>query len=407
MTTRFDKKEENIFSIDAGYEGDNHTYDYTIPSCGLEDVDKSVFNLFDREIPLYYTLDGERRKVPVIFATGERFAILRRKQPIIDRKGALILPLISINRTSIENVPSKGRANNEMLKHVITNKLSSKDMEYRQLNNPEGFKNAPFKNKDNLEVDSSLKSRFKDNIIETIEMPPVKSFGVVYDITVWSSFTSQMNKLLETIISAYTINPGQQFKLTTDKGYWFPAFVDSSFSPETSYTEFTDSERYIKTSFTINATGYLILPNIDGGKRGLRSYMSAPEVSFEVNSNYVDIQPQVKGIQDSSTVQGLFDDLTTEDDYVSASGVGVNPLQNRLELESYDGSKGVAVQGTSLTKDYDRVGEWNSEYTRTKKVAIRKEDGSVVHVKTVKGSKGETVYDQKMADILFNITTNK
>ena len=71
------------------------------------------------------------------------------------------------------------------------------------------------------------------------------------------------------------------------------------------------------------------------------------------------------------------------------------------------GSKGVAVQGTSLTKDYDRVGEWNSEYTRTKKVAIRKEDGSVVHVKTVKGSKGETVYDQKMADILFNITTNK
>ena len=92
MTTRFDKTESSNNSLVGGYEGQNFTSDHVIPSCGLEDVDKAVFNLFDNQIPLYYDKEGEQHKVPVIFATGERFAILRRKKPLQDKTGALILP---------------------------------------------------------------------------------------------------------------------------------------------------------------------------------------------------------------------------------------------------------------------------------------------------------------------------
>ena len=222
MSTKYDINSEKRYAP-TGYEGDGNT-DYVIPSCGVEDVDFAVFNLFDKQIPLYYDLHGEIKKVPVIFATGERFALLRRKQPITDRNGALILPLISITRSSIENVPTKGIANNQMFPNVVKKRISQKDLAYRQQKNVENLKNV--KGEDlNIDPDLSLKPRTERNIIETIEMPPVKYFGANYEISIWSSYTQQMNKMLETIMSAYTLNPGQQFRIESDKGYTFSAFV--------------------------------------------------------------------------------------------------------------------------------------------------------------------------------------
>ena len=75
MATKYDVDNAKRYAP-TGYEGTNEP-DYVIPSCGLEDLDKSVFDLFDKQIPLFHELHGSVEKVPVIFATGERFAILR------------------------------------------------------------------------------------------------------------------------------------------------------------------------------------------------------------------------------------------------------------------------------------------------------------------------------------------
>lgn len=406
MSTRYDKKERNNHSIDAGYEGNNVTYNYTIPSCGLEDVDKAVFKLFDEQIPLYYNFHGEVKRVPVIFATGERFAILRRNKPITDRKGALILPLISITRNSIENVPSKGVANNQIFPHVITKRISEKDLYYRQLKNIEGLENTQYES-DSIEKDFNLSHKTNNNLIETIEIPPIKYFGVSYDITIWSSFTSQMNKLIEAIMSSYTHNPGSQFKIESDSGYWFTAYIDQNFNQDTSYAEFTDNERFIKTTLTLNTAGYLVLPNIEGGKVGLRSFVNSPTVSFEVQTYPNDLDPNLNGIQDSNPEAMILDDLRTEDDYIPSSGVGINSKENAESLKEYNKSSASASNNSSHSDKYDRVGEYNSTYTRNKKINIRKEDGSIIEVMTKQGAKGETIYDQKMAEILFNISIDK
>ena len=95
MSTRLTKKETDQNSVPTGYEGDNVPEDFSLPACTIEDVDRALFTLFDTEIPFMYTHKGANKKIPVIFATGERFAVLRRKRPLRDRNGALILPLIS------------------------------------------------------------------------------------------------------------------------------------------------------------------------------------------------------------------------------------------------------------------------------------------------------------------------
>ena len=64
--------------------------DFDLPSSGIEDIDRAVFDLFDKTLPLQVKIDDQSTKVPVVFSTGERFALTRRNSPIRDRNNALI-----------------------------------------------------------------------------------------------------------------------------------------------------------------------------------------------------------------------------------------------------------------------------------------------------------------------------
>ena len=406
MTTKFDENKKRY--APSGYEGQNYTEDYTIPSCGLEDLDKAVFNLFDKQIPLYFNLNGETKKVPVIFATGERFALLRRKQPIVDKKGALILPLVSITRSNIENIPQKGISNNQMFPHIVKKKLSKKDLIYRQLENKEKFSNVETNAKVDEDAEFSLEYGFRDNIIETIEIPPIKYFGSSYEVTIWSSFTQQMNKILETIISAYTLNPGQQFRIESDKGYWFPAFIEQSFSQDSNYADFTDAERYIKFTATLSATGYIIAPNIEGGKTSLRSFVSAPTINFEVLTDYVDTEPKIQGVQDGSSDASVLDDLVTDDGYVPSMQIGIDSLSNIEELNKFDKSKGYAANFNEEKYKSDIIAKRGTDYSKRVKRIFKDADGNAIPVMTTTSSgQGETLYDARFAEVLFNISNEE
>ena len=402
MATRYDKTKETSDSINGGYEGDTIPFDYVIPSCGIEDVDYAVFNLFNSQIPLFYDLQNETKKVPVIFATGERFAILRRKKPITDRTGALILPLISISRGTIDNNPSKGISNNQMFPEVIARRIGPNNSIWRQSQNFEGFENIAHTKRVGTEG-FSLKPQLKNNIYETIEIPPIKYFGVNYEITVWSSFTQQMNNLITAIMSAYTLNPGQQFRIESEKGYWFPAFIESGFSQDTNYADYTDAERYIKYTMTLSATGYILAPNIDGGKVGLRSLVSAPQISFEVLSDYEDVDPQRKGIGSNDPNARLFDDQAHEDIAPIAQITGIDAAESLDNLYDIDKSEARVVTGNNL-EPYDFVGEKGTDHSKKRKIYIRNNSGEVVAVKGTKNRVGETVFDQKYAEVLFNIS---
>ena len=106
MSTKEDKKISHEGALDSGLEGDSVPLDLELPPCTIEDVDRSLFNLLNEQLPFQYEHKGAQKRVPVIFATGERFAVLRRNEPLRDKSGALILPLISLMRTGINQEPS-------------------------------------------------------------------------------------------------------------------------------------------------------------------------------------------------------------------------------------------------------------------------------------------------------------
>ena len=403
MSTRYDQKKEDKNKIVMGYEDSQRSYDYVIPSCGLEDLDVAVFDLFNEQIPLYYSLKGEKSRVPVIFATGERFAILRRKKPITDQSGALILPLVSITRGSIENTPSKGMSNNQMFPEVVARRIAENNLEWRQQKNFEGLSNLRHTSK-SQNGEYSLKPQI-NNIYETLEIPPVKYFGCNYEITIWSSFTQQMNDILTSIISAYTNNPGRQFRIESRKGYWFPAFVDSSFSQDTNYSDFTDAERYIKQTLTLSATGYILAPNIEGGKVGLKSIVSAPKISFDLLSSNNIQQTQEVGVRSNDPNAKIFSNTETSDDYQVGQQTGVPAIRTLSEIRDGTNNETPVVNSDKLSPE-DVVGYKNSENKTNKKIFIKDSQGNIVPVVSQNQNLGETVYDQKYAEFIFNVSNN-
>ena len=133
MTTRFSNKPGYQQKVNSGYTNDPS--EFTMPSCTIEDVDRGVFNLFDKELPFYYNRKDQQKKTPVIFATGERFALLARNKPLRDRSDALILPLISIVRTGIEQENAKGASQFQGGPITVKSAISKEDPLYQRYQN--------------------------------------------------------------------------------------------------------------------------------------------------------------------------------------------------------------------------------------------------------------------------------
>ena len=66
--------------IPSGLDGNNIPEDFHLPSCGLEDIDKAFFDLFDQQLNFNIENKSKTLAVPVVFATGERFAIVKRRK---------------------------------------------------------------------------------------------------------------------------------------------------------------------------------------------------------------------------------------------------------------------------------------------------------------------------------------
>ena len=222
--------------VPTGREGDNVPEAFHIPAAGIEDVDRAIYDLFETQIPFQVTQRGNQGgltqpskgaseavvKVPVIFATGERFAHVKKLLPFRDSNNTIILPVISVGRKSLSvGTPQimPGITHRGVSDFVLTRRLAKEDRDYQRLLNKMKYRNASDiasrsnfalqdiapgnqavpgtiasrRNGNNLsytdlEDDEPLLTRLGDNIFEIITMPyPIffsaSYIGRVIDIT--------------------------------------------------------------------------------------------------------------------------------------------------------------------------------------------------------------------------------
>lgn len=308
--------------LPTGVEGQNIPSDFFIPSVGLEDVDKAVFDLFEERLKLQVSTTRQGRiigesPVPTIFAGGERFALVKGKSPPRDRSNAFILPLVSIYRTGLEQselgaISGRGLGvdTGEL---VIRRKLSERDPRYQNLVNK-----MRLRNQDNVasqenrirqtapqgSIPGKIATRrqqprsynsltgemlapdLSKNIFEIITIPFPHFYTALYEVTFWTQYQQHMNQLIERFMTSYDAQ-GNQFRLLTDKGYWFVAYIGDDWSSDDNFSDYTGEERFVRYKFTLRVPAYLNALERKGVGVPFRKFLSAPQISFELNEGTI------------------------------------------------------------------------------------------------------------------------
>jgi len=334
MSTRYNPgKRYGRESLNLGYEGSAVPSDI-IPSCGLEDVDRALFNLFDKEIPLINKLkDGSTKKVPVIFATGERFAITRRKEPLRDKNGALIVPLITISRTGLEQQSQKSIEMGDVGTIDIRRKLSKEDPIYQRIINSAGFESvgSPGAGSRRTSQDKPgrttggrlLEPNLSNGIYETLSIPVPKFFTATYEVTIWTQFMQHSNEILTTIMSGYHNVRARSYRIETPAGYWFNATFEPAIGSENTFDNMSDDERTVKHTMTIAVPAYIILPASPGIPNGLRRTISATQFSFGIVEG-ISKEKLAGNVDDMKIDSRLLDNISTVDGPVIVGSIGAS-----------------------------------------------------------------------------------
>jgi len=321
MPTRFktqSKKNYGITPLKSGYERDYGASDLFVNSCGLEDVDTAIFNLFDKEIiPYAGGTDSKYEKVPIIFAAGEKWAMLKRGKPVRDQTGTLILPLITIMRSEIvqdlSNDVTKRGINQQTGEIIVRRRLDKSDRDYQSLIN-----RLLLKNQSNLAVNPNderinnqlvterklgsltqdkdvndgalLKPDLTNNVFETIVLPAPQFYTVKYSVTVWTQYMQHSNQILEKIVSSF-LPQSQSWKLDTQKGYWFIGTIDGGmFNMESSFEDMSTVERFIKHTFNVTVPAYFFATQTPGAPIPIKRYVSSTSIEFKnLSSGSVDL----------------------------------------------------------------------------------------------------------------------
>jgi hypothetical protein len=371
MSTRFNtKRKYGDKSIDLGYSETGERVD--IPSCGIEDIDRAFFNLFDKDIPIVYAKkDGEIKKVPIVFATGERFAINRRKEPVRDKNGALIIPLVTISRTGLDQKADRLIEMGDIGTIDIKRRLSKEDAVYQRLINSQNFKNvdeATSRRENQTPAGRTLGGRLLEpnlgvGIYETITIPTPKFFTLTYEITIWTQYVQHSNDILTLIMSSYHNVKARTCRIETDSGYWFVATFDSDVSTDNTFDNMTDDERIIKNSLKATVQGFIINPKLPGIPSGVRKLSSATQISFEI-INGVNDEVQRGNVQDMRIDGHILDNIATVDDPVPLQAIGSSPSS-----QSAMAAGGLQTTGTSKILNPDTsVGETGTSSTMVNSV---------------------------------------
>jgi hypothetical protein len=235
------------------------TDDTTKPfSIGLKDLDEAVFYYFKNVIKPFVYQNGERREVPVIYGSPERWKSFQKDNFYRDKNGAIMLPIIVVKRNSI----TKDR--------TVYNKLDANSPNlygsFQRTYNPKNF----------YSNFAAINNAVPAQQFYAVAVPDF--VNLEYSVVIQTYYMEQLNKIIEACeyaSDAYWGNP-ERFK--------FRAFIDS-FSTTTELEKGKD--RLVKGTFNIRLRGYIIPDTVQKDMNSISKYNSKSKfiISMETTSN--------------------------------------------------------------------------------------------------------------------------
>jgi len=222
-------------------------------SIGLRDIDETIVYYFNNVIRPSVIQNSNRKNVPIIYGSPERWAAVQKDGFYRDKNGKIQAPLIMYKRDSIEKNRNLG------------NKMDA--------NNPTNFgifkKN--FSNKNVYDRFSILNNRNELEEYYGVIIPDY--VNITYSCIVFTDFIEQMNKIVESINFASDAYWGDPERFS------FRAMIDNY----STITELNQGEdRKVRTEFNINMLGHIISDTINSQLNGMNKFYSKAALNFGV-----------------------------------------------------------------------------------------------------------------------------
>ena len=250
-------------------------YNKNIPLTSLEDADQAVYNWVNETLNLSVETNKGFSKVPVKWVAGEKSYQAKNNPDFRDDSGALILPIITVERTSITKDPAKRGAwyyaslvDERSKKGGGIVKVRKKIKQDKTGN----FANAYAKQKQGK---LNFRTRKKEKVIyeeETVSYPTYVE--AVYKISLRAEYQQQMNHMVHGFIA----EPGSLNYTTIKHNHLlYEAFMGSEFNLSNTVSEM-ESERKFETDIELR----VIVPIIGSGINQLEPKRSKRETVVEV-----------------------------------------------------------------------------------------------------------------------------
>jgi hypothetical protein len=193
--------------------------DLTTPST-IENVDFALFDYMDQVLNLSCETKEGLKKVPVIWVTPERAFQIKNNKEMRDENGALILPLMTIERTGLaQDMKSYGAYYNSIPPYKNRIQIS------RKINQ---VKTAKFANANTLRTTGQinfLTSKNNKKIVyetKTVLLPVYATFE--YTISIITQFAQQMNEIIQPFL---TKNGSIKYFMIERDGYKYESYIES------------------------------------------------------------------------------------------------------------------------------------------------------------------------------------
>jgi len=219
----------------------------------LETIDTALYEYVDQKLNIYSTTNKGWKKAEVVWISAERAHQLKNRKQLRDMSGSIILPVITVERSSVVKDPSRKGIFYGHVPPVSDEKGGSITIAKRiNQDKTKNFANADaFRSKGQ----NTFPTKNKKVVYQSISIPMPVYVDITYAVTLRTEYQQQMNEMVTPFI---TKTGGVNYFLLKKDDHRYESFIQQDFSQENNVSALESDERTYITKVEIKVLGYLI-----------------------------------------------------------------------------------------------------------------------------------------------------
>ena len=247
----------------------------------IENIDYAMTSWLKMDLALESQTNEGRKKVPVLWQTPERAFQIKNEKDLRDERGALTLPLISVERTGINKNPANKGSYQAQIYSDKKDQRTGRMVVARRIVKDKTSNFAVAQSMRQLPKNAQFQKNYprvnKKVVIQTLSIPIPVYIELDYKITIKTEYQQQMNDL----VAPFIARTGQINSFVMKRnGHRYEAFIEQGFAHNNNMSNLNEDIRMFSTDITIKVLGYLIGEGENDDRRLVRIDENIVEVTY-------------------------------------------------------------------------------------------------------------------------------